>query len=111
MTSAAPESPLVTRARRTQGWGLGLLTVAALLWVWFAVLLLTPYEQEGGGSPCPPLLTSEYVHHDDCVEARDWPGLLALLGGSVPFAAAGAALYAAGAVTQRFAEHLGARDS
>jgi hypothetical protein len=30
------------RAKRTQTWGFGLLSVAALLWVWFGVLLLLP---------------------------------------------------------------------
>ncbi|MFF5786055.1 hypothetical protein ACFY8P_13955 [Streptomyces sp. NPDC012693] len=106
MRSLAYAEDLRARARRTQGWGLGLLTVAALLWVWFGVLLLTPYAQEGPGSPCPALLTSEYVHHDDCVESRDWPGLLALLGGSLPLAVVGGALYTSGAVSHRMSEHL-----
>ncbi|MEW1902334.1 MULTISPECIES: hypothetical protein [unclassified Streptomyces] len=94
------------RARRTQGWGILLLAAAGLLWIWFAVLLVTPYEQSGGGSPCPALLTSEYVHHDDCVEERDWPGLVALLGGSLPFAVVGAALYTSGSAAHRTADYL-----
>ncbi|MFD9050072.1 hypothetical protein [Streptomyces zaomyceticus] len=108
MRSIAYDNEFRARARRTQGWGLGLLTVAGLLWIWFAVFLVTPYEDggDGGGSPCPSLLTSEYVHDDDCVEARDWPGLVALLGGSIPFAVVGGALYTSGAVSHRMAEHL-----
>ncbi|MGA5067746.1 hypothetical protein ACPB9E_28890 [Streptomyces exfoliatus] len=107
MRSLVYDNEFRARARRTQGWGLALLTVAALCWVWFGVLLLTPYEDgDGGGSPCPTLLTSEYVHHDDCVEARDWPGLLAVLGGSVPFAVIGGVLYTSGSVSHRTAEHL-----
>ncbi|MBX9422017.1 MULTISPECIES: hypothetical protein [Streptomyces] len=51
-------------------------------------------------------VTSEYVHHDDCVESRDWPALLALLGGSLPFAVVGGALYTSGAVSHRMSEHL-----
>ncbi|MFC7964513.1 hypothetical protein [Streptomyces cinereoruber] len=94
------------RARRTQGWGILLLAVAGLLWIWCAVLLVTPYEQSDGGSPCPSLLTSEYVHQEDCVESRDWPGLVALLGGSLPFAVAGAALYTGGSAAHRTADYL-----
>ncbi|WP_329284534.1 hypothetical protein [Streptomyces sp. NBC_00691] len=107
MRSLAYDNEFRAKARRTQGWGLGLFTIAALLWVWFGVQLLTPYEDaDGGGSPCPALLTSEYVHDKECVESRDWPGMLALLGGSVPFAVVGAALYTSGSVAHRMAEHL-----
>ncbi|MGW0122013.1 hypothetical protein [Streptomyces sp. NPDC003327] len=106
MRSLVYDNAFRARARRTQGWGLGLLAVAGLLWVWFAVLLLTPYDDADGGSPCPPLLTSAYVHEDDCVESRDWPGLLALLGGSVPLTVVGTVLYTSGSVSHRMAEHL-----
>ncbi|MFF2777644.1 hypothetical protein ACFVU3_22355 [Streptomyces sp. NPDC058052] len=102
----APESPALVRARRTQAWGLGLLAVAGLLWAWFAVLLVTPYGDDGDA--CPALIASEYAHADDCVEARDWPLLLALLGGSVPFAALGSGLTASGGAQRRLAEHLDA---
>ncbi|MFI8326600.1 hypothetical protein [Streptomyces sp. NPDC085529] len=102
--TAAPESPLLARARRTQAWGLGLLAVAGLLWAWFAVLLVTPYGEDG--DECPALIASEYAHADDCVEARDWPLLVALLGGSVPCAALGAGLSASGGAQRRLAEHL-----
>ncbi|MFB6901589.1 MULTISPECIES: hypothetical protein [Streptomyces] len=104
---AGAESPLLVHARRSQGRGLALLAVAGLLWVWFAVLLVTPYGDDG---ECPALVTSEYVHDDTCVESRDWPFMAALLGGSVPFAALGAAGYAGGGATRRVAEHLDATD-
>ncbi|MDV9189029.1 hypothetical protein R6L23_12525 [Streptomyces sp. SR27] len=107
MRSLAYDNDFRARARRTQGWGLGLLALAALLWVWLGVLLLTSYQDgDGGGSPCPALLTSEYVHDKECVESRDWPGLLAILGGSVPLAVVGAVLYTSGSVSHRMAEHL-----
>ncbi|MFJ5709140.1 MULTISPECIES: hypothetical protein [unclassified Streptomyces] len=101
--TVAPESPLLARARRTQAWGLGLLAVAGLLWAWFAVLLVTPYAEDG---KCPALVASEYAHDDACVEVRDWPLLVALLGGSVPCAALGAGLSASGGAQRRLAEHL-----
>ncbi|MEV6203832.1 hypothetical protein AB0M64_28245 [Streptomyces sp. NPDC051771] len=100
-----PESPLLARARRSQGRGLLLLAVAGLLWGWFAVLLVTPYGEDG---ECPALVASEYAHDGDCVESRDWPFMTLLLGGSVPFAALGAAVYAGASAERRVAEHLDA---
>ncbi|MFF5503705.1 hypothetical protein [Streptomyces roseolus] len=100
-----PESPLLVRARRSQGRGLLLLAVAGLLWGCFAVLLVTPYGDDG---ECPALVTSAYAHDDDCVESRDWPLMTLLLGGSVPFAALGAAVYASASTERRVAEHLDA---
>ncbi|GGT97075.1 MULTISPECIES: hypothetical protein [Streptomyces] len=96
------------RARRTQGWGLGLLAVAGLLWIWFAVLLFTPYENEGYSRECTSRFTSDNLHNDDsrCVEERDWPELMAVLGASLPFAVVGAVLHTSGSVSHRMAEHL-----
>ncbi|MBT2443715.1 hypothetical protein J7E93_27185 [Streptomyces sp. ISL-36] len=96
------------RARRTQGWGLGLLAVAGLMWIWFAVLLLTPYEAGESSRECVSRFTSESLHNSDssCVEERDWPELLAVLGVSVPFSVIGAVLYTSGSVSHRMAEHL-----
>ncbi|GAA3389296.1 hypothetical protein [Streptomyces roseoviridis] len=101
----SPVETLRARAVRTQGWGLCLLTVAALLWVWCAVLLLTPYETDRGND-CGTLLSGDYHHDEPCYESRDWPELLGLLAASVPFAVAGAAVHARGALTHRLAPLL-----
>ncbi|MER8230932.1 hypothetical protein ACIRQY_00205 [Streptomyces sp. NPDC101490] len=106
MRSLPYDNAFRARARRTQGWGLGLLAVAALGWVWLAVLLLTPYGPEDGGSPCPALLTSSFAHDESCVEERDWPLLLGLAGGTLPFAVVGAVLWTTGSVSHRMSEHL-----
>ncbi|MFH8729871.1 hypothetical protein [Streptomyces termitum] len=97
------EFPLLAKAVRSQGLGLGLLAVAGLLWVGAAVLLATPY---GDDNECPAPIASEYVHDNDCVEELDWPLVTALFGGSVPFAALGAGAYASGSAVRRVAEHL-----
>ncbi|MET9435020.1 hypothetical protein [Streptomyces sp. NPDC006551] len=98
------------RARRTQGWGLGLLAVAGLMWIWLAVLLFAPYEvgEYGDNDACKSRWTTQNLHDDssDCADERDWPELLAVLGGSVPVAVVGAVLYTSGSVSHRMAEHL-----
>ncbi|MFB7450088.1 MULTISPECIES: hypothetical protein [unclassified Streptomyces] len=96
------------RARRTRAWGLGLLAVAVLLWIWLAVLLFTPYETDTYGRECTSRFTSENLHNSDsrCVNERDWPELLAVLGASVPVAVIGGVLYTSGSVSHRMAEHL-----
>lgn len=106
MRSLAYDTDFRARARRTQGWGLGLLTMAGLLWVWFGVLLLTPFEPGDSSNTCPALITSEYVHDKACAESRDWPQLVGIIGGSVPVAVIGAVLYTSGSVSHRMAEHL-----
>lgn len=99
-----------SRARRTQGWGVGLLALAGLMWIWLAVLIFAPYElEEGYGSDeCESRWSSEYLHKSSsrCVNERDWPELLTVLGGSVPLAVVGAVLYTSGSVSHRMAEHL-----
>ena len=97
------------RARRTQGWGLGLLALAGLLWIWLAVLLFAPYEAgEYRTKECLSRWSSENLHSDGrrCVEERDWRELLAVLGASVPLAVVGSVLYTSGSVSHRMAEHL-----
>ncbi|MFE5933822.1 hypothetical protein ACFQ69_00470 [Streptomyces sp. NPDC056470] len=96
------------RARRTQGWGLGLLALAGLMWIWFAVLLFTPYSPEESSRECTSRFSSENLHNgsSSCVAERDWPELLAVLGGSIPFAVIGGVLYTSGSVSHRMAEHL-----
>lgn len=98
------------RARRTQAWGLGLLTVAGLLWIWFAVGIFLPYTTTDGrgDDECESRWSSEYLHDEDsdCVAERDWPEMVGILGGSIPFAVVGSVLYAGGSVSHRMAEHL-----
>ncbi|MEU6880476.1 hypothetical protein [Streptomyces sp. NPDC046712] len=108
MRSLSYDIEFRARARRTQGWGLGLLALAGLMWIWFAVLLFTPYEPEESSRECVSRFTSDNLHNSDsrCVDERDWPELLAVLGGSVPFALVGSILYTSGSVSHRMAEHL-----
>ncbi|MFF5971145.1 hypothetical protein ACFY7C_06410 [Streptomyces sp. NPDC012769] len=101
----SPVEKIRARALRSQGWGIGLLTVAALLWVWSAVLLLTPYETDAGNG-CGTLLTDEYHHDEACYESRDWPEILGLLAASLPFAVAGSITYTRGTLTHRLAPLL-----
>ncbi|MFF8606065.1 hypothetical protein ACF06X_09020 [Streptomyces sp. NPDC015346] len=108
MRSLAYDIDFRARARRTQGWGLGLLAVSGLLWIWFAVLLFMPYKAGESSRECTSRFTSESLHNSDssCVAERDWPELMALLGVSVPFAVVGAVLHTSGSVSHRMAEHL-----
>jgi hypothetical protein len=74
----------------------GLVALAALLWTWCALLLLTPYEvEEKPDDPYPEqcesrLLTDRGTANeglwkgDLCQNERDWPEALAVLGLSVP---------------------------
>ncbi|MFF8288840.1 hypothetical protein ACF068_06340 [Streptomyces sp. NPDC016309] len=105
------------RARRTRGWGAGLLSLAALLWTWCAVLLLTPYQAERKPDDRHPrecesrLLTHGGTANDGvwrgdwCADERDWPEALAVLGLSVPVAVAGAVMFTVGSVSGRMSAH------
>ncbi|MEU3606873.1 hypothetical protein AB0E83_15700 [Streptomyces sp. NPDC035033] len=105
------------KARRTSAWGLGLLAVAALLWGWCALLLLTPYEVDRTSDDHYPvscesrLLTDHGTANEGrrngtwCAHERDWPEALAVLGLSVPVAIAGVALFAVGTVSSRMSAH------
>lgn len=101
------------RAKRTRAWGFGLLSLAALLWVWFGVLLLTPYDA-GYRSNCEARLFTDrstanegaYAGENRCTAERDWPELLGVLGLSVPVSVVGAVLFTSGSVGNRMAEHL-----
>ncbi|WP_338145971.1 hypothetical protein [Streptomyces scabichelini] len=104
------------RSRRLRAWGLGFLSVAGLLWVWCAVLLLMPYQV---GEP-------DTVNHDECESRlltdlgtanegswraetceseRDWPEAVAVLALSVPVSIVGAILFTTGIVSVRLSEH------
>ncbi|MEW2086796.1 hypothetical protein [Streptomyces sp. NPDC005283] len=103
------------RAKRVQAWGFGLLSAAALLWVWFGVLLLAPYDIDGryGSSDCESRFFTERSTANEgaangtkCAAERDWPELLGVLGLSVPLSLVGAVLYTSGSVSNRMSEHL-----
>ncbi|MFF6776450.1 hypothetical protein ACFY8W_23220 [Streptomyces sp. NPDC012637] len=104
----SPVDRIRQTAVRTQGWGFGLCAVAALLWAWFAVMLLVPYTAGQNDRDCKARITSEHLHDNDfaCVQERDWPELLGILALSVPFAVAGSTLYSRGSLTYRLAPLL-----
>ncbi|MER5179815.1 hypothetical protein ABT009_15825 [Streptomyces sp. NPDC002896] len=105
------------RSRLLRGWGLALLSIAGILWVWSAVLLVMPYHVTmpvtGEDRTCEaPLYTSP----DDaaekgtslveaCAAERGWPRIVTVLGTSVPVSAVGAILFTTGAVSLRVAGH------
>ncbi|MGC9377896.1 hypothetical protein [Streptomyces sp. MH13] len=103
------------RSRRTTSFGLGLLAVAAVLWVWCGVLLTTPYEVDRAYATNPVECESrlftddgtanEGPSKDPCGDERDWPEALALLGLSVPVSVGGAVLLTYGLIGVRVSEH------
>ncbi|GGY84711.1 hypothetical protein [Streptomyces nitrosporeus] len=105
------------RAARTRAWGVVLLSLAALLWVWCAVLVLMPYEvdrEPGDEYPaeCESRLFTDggtanegLLRHSYCENERDWPEVVALLGLSVPVSTVGAGLFTIGTVSRRMSAH------
>ncbi|MER7665762.1 hypothetical protein [Streptomyces sp. NPDC096193] len=105
------------KATRTRAWGIGLLAVAGLLWVWCAVLLVTPYsvdEEPGDDYPveCESRLFTDrgtanegLQRSDHCQNERDWPEALAVLGLSVPVSVVGVALFTSGSLSCRMSAH------
>jgi hypothetical protein len=107
------------RSRRLRAWGIGLLSLAGLLWAWCAVLLLTPYETErtlGSGrvdtTECESRLFTEgdtanegRWSADWCEAERDWPEITAFLALSLPVSIAGTVVFMTGAVSVRISEH------
>ncbi|MEW1755452.1 hypothetical protein AB0393_03025 [Streptomyces cyaneofuscatus] len=81
MRSVAYDLEFREQSRRIRDWGAGLLVLAALLWGWCAVLLLTSHSGE-----IPP-------------------GALAVLGLSVPVSLVGTALFTTGLVSRRMSAH------
>ncbi|MFV0137830.1 hypothetical protein ACLGIH_32355 [Streptomyces sp. HMX87] len=102
-------------SRRLKNLGIGLLSAAAVLWVWCGVLLTTSYRigdaLSGNRLTCEPRLTARDgtanngSPEDRCADERDWPEALAVLGLSVPLSAAGAGLLAHGGLGLRLSEH------
>lgn len=105
------------RATRTRAWGIGLLSLAALLWAWCAVLLLTPYEADRKPDDrypdeCESPLLTEYGTANQgvqrggyCADERDRPEAVALLGLSMPVSMAGVALFTSGSASRRMSAH------
>ncbi|MFJ8855584.1 hypothetical protein [Streptomyces sp. NPDC102437] len=105
------------RATRIRAWGIGLLSLAGLLWVWCAVLLLTPYEvdrkpDDKYPAQCQARLFTEYgtanqglQRGDYCADERDWPEAVAVLALSLPVSIIGVALHTSGSVSRRMSAH------
>lgn len=105
------------RASRIRAWGIGLLSLAAVLWTWCFLLLLTPYEvdrkpDDRYPEQCESRLFTErgtandgLYAHDWCQNERDWPEALAVLGLSVPISAAGTTLLTIGVLSTRMSAH------
>ncbi|MFJ9055727.1 MULTISPECIES: hypothetical protein [unclassified Streptomyces] len=105
------------RAGKTRVWGLVLLSLAALLWAWCAVLLLMPYEvdevpDDDYPAECEARLftdrgtANEGVRNGDhCADERDWPEAIAVLGVSLPVSITGVGLFTIGTVTRRMSAH------
>lgn len=101
---------------RLRKWGMILLGVSGSMWIWFAVLLFTPYSAgQAGGSPAScesPFFADRRDANERaaegsrCVAERDWPELLAVLGASVPIAVAGTALFTTGSISIRLNRHM-----
>lgn len=103
------------RSTRIRDSGAGLLLLAALLWGWCAILLLTDYSVEardGNTTECAARLFTEggtanegVWKGDDCGDERDWPEALVILGLSLPVSLVGTALFTTGAVSRRMSGH------
>jgi hypothetical protein len=87
------------RFLRTKNLGVGLIFIAAVLWLWCGALLTMSYDVDHEFSnysmKCEArLFTDESTANDGrnpCADERDWPEALALLGLSVPISVTGAA--------------------
>ncbi|MFI7083354.1 hypothetical protein ACIBUR_07090 [Streptomyces anulatus] len=103
------------QSTRIRNWGAGLLLLAALLWGWCAILLLTSYSVEtrsGHTAECEARLTTEggtanegLWRGDYCQDERDWPEALLVLGLSLPVSLVGTALFTTGQVSRRMSGH------
>ncbi|MEU5520581.1 hypothetical protein ABZ759_07715 [Streptomyces sp. NPDC047860] len=103
-------------SKRLRTWGMVLLGVSGGLWIWFAVLLFTPYtadQARGNSAPCEsPFFTDRRdanvlaAEGSPCVAERDWPELLAVLGASMPTTIAGTAVLTAGSISIRLNRHM-----
>ncbi|MEU6758533.1 hypothetical protein [Streptomyces sp. NPDC046685] len=69
------------RAGRIEGWSIGWMLVAMLVWGWFLFLMLADYGPEYGGRPeCRGPLVGPLSEDRMCRDAlREWPALLGIL--------------------------------
>ncbi|MFJ9110568.1 hypothetical protein [Streptomyces sp. NPDC102283] len=106
------------RGVREQGWGRGLVAVAALIRLWPAYQLFFSFSVEYGAKSRPIACDSRAfpgdasfdashteTERERCDAARDWGPMLAALLLSLPPAAVGTALYASGTSALRTAGH------
>ncbi|MEW1691561.1 hypothetical protein ACIQOF_10855 [Streptomyces sp. NPDC091265] len=117
MHPLALEQDFRMRSGRLQSWGVGVLVLASLFWVYAAWQVFTPYDSTYNAVDCPAPAgseprdlyfdDSEYAHESalQCASDRSWPKPLAALVISVPLSAVGAALVTAGAVSVRLRRH------
>ena len=96
-THKPDDSPFALRAHRAQSAGLGMLLLAALFWIYVAVLLFTPYSAGQYSNHCDAQAFSDREHvYEECEAERDWPKLMGFLTASVPLATIGVGLYVSG---------------
>ncbi|MFE2283816.1 hypothetical protein ACFXDJ_06555 [Streptomyces sp. NPDC059443] len=106
------------RGLREQGWGRGLMAVAALIWLWLGYLLVFPFSVDQGLNLKPVACESRAFHQDGkhaesyradagerCDAERDWGPITAGLLLSLPLAALGTGLYVSGKSTVRIATY------
>ncbi|TQK49855.1 hypothetical protein FBY35_0130 [Streptomyces sp. SLBN-118] len=101
---------------RLRKWGAVLLAATGALWLWFAVLLFTPYtvdQAHGAPADCDSRFFTDRREANElaagggrCEAERDWPELLAVLAASIPTAIAGTALYTTGKTSIRINRHV-----
>ncbi|MFI6092999.1 hypothetical protein [Streptomyces sp. NPDC051218] len=117
MHPLAVEQNFRTRANRLQGWGLGLLACASLLWLYAAWQVFTSYDSTYNQVDCPAPVNAEprdlyyegpagaHTEALQCASDRSWPQPLAALVVSVPLTAIGSGLLTAGYVSIRLRNH------
>jgi hypothetical protein len=111
MHPAAVEDRFISRAGNRRSWGVALLGIATVLWLYAAWQMFTPYKT-GSGVECDAPVVAEREADTDgvwmtrrCATERDWPQPLAALLLATPLATAGGVLYATGATTVALRQH------
>jgi hypothetical protein len=111
MHPAFVEERFISRAENRRGLGVFLLGIAAVLWVYAAWQMFSPYETEGGTECDAPVVAEREASEDGlwkstrCATERDWPRPVTALLLATPLATAGGALYATGAASVGLRRH------